>query len=86
MVAVFEDTANDGENTDSYYVNDKSETLYDALDALNLGGDDLTVTRMYLAGAPNDDDDGYYGFSTSDQYQEYDRKSDFLGDSYTQND
>lgn len=83
MVAVFEDTANDGQNTDSHYVNNKSETLYDALDNLNLGGDGLTVTRMYLAGAPNDNDDGYYGFSTDDIYKEYDRKADFVNNSYT---
>jgi hypothetical protein len=84
MVAVFEDTANDGENTDSYYVNNKSETLQYALEQLNLGGDGVTVTRMYLAGAPNDDEDGgYYGFSNNNTYQEYDRKADFLADSYT---
>jgi len=84
MVAVFEDTANDGQNTDEYYVNENSETLYDALNALNLGGDDLTVTRMYLAGAPSDSETGYDGFSTANQYREFDRKADFLASSYTQ--
>jgi len=76
MVAVFEDTANNGANTSDQTApgevgfNTMSNTLQETLQALNLGGDGVTVTRMYLAGAPNDgEDSGYYGFSNNPDYE-----------------
>ena len=83
MVAVFEDTANDGENTSDVYFNGNSKSLQTTLEELNLGGNGVTVTRFYLAGAPNDgEDSGYYGFSTDPTYKEYDFKAEYNADSY----
>ena len=84
MVAVFEDTANDGEYTDSYYQdNQNAQTLQQTLRNLPFGGS-ATVEKFYLAGAPNDHYDGFdNGFSTDSQYQEYATKSEFENHSYT---
>lgn len=85
MVAVFEDTANDGANTDptGYYDNNaNTSTLQDFVRAA-LDDNSVIVQRFYLAGAPATGDSGYEGFSTDDQYREYDTKAEFLG-GYTQ--
>jgi hypothetical protein len=84
MVAVFEDTANDGAHTDGYYQdNQNAQTLQQTLRNLPFGGS-ATVEKFYLAGAPNDGYDGYdNGFSTDSQYQEYATKYEFEQNSYT---
>jgi hypothetical protein len=87
MVAVFEDTLGNGDQTDpgEYYVNTKSQTVQQALrDALN--DSDISFERFYIYGAPSTGTDSVDGWSDSNTYQEYDRKSDFLNNSYTQND
>ena len=87
MVAVFEDTANDGMNinlADTPQLNNSnSTTLQEVLRALPFGGS-ATVEKFYLAGAPADHYDGYdNGFSTDNIYQEYDTKGQFDNNSYT---
>jgi hypothetical protein len=87
MIAVFEDTANDGYNIDladtPQLTNGNSTTLQEVLRALPFGGS-ATVEKFYLAGAPNDHYDGYdNGFSTDNIYQEYDTKGAFEANSYT---
>jgi hypothetical protein len=86
MVAVFEDTANDGEYTDPagyYQDNQSAQTLQQTLRNLPFGTS-ATVEKFYLAGAPNDHYDGYdNGFSTDNTYQEYATKSEFENNSYT---
>jgi hypothetical protein len=87
MIAVFEDTCGNGDLTDpgEHYNNNKSQTIQQALrDALD--DNDISFERFYLRGAPESGDNSNYGWSDSDTYQEYDRKSDFLNNSYTQND
>jgi hypothetical protein len=85
MVAVFEDTANDGNNSNqvSTGYNANATTLQDALQAAT--GESVMVERFYLFGAPATDTDQYYGFSNSNTYQEYDTKAQFINNSYTQN-
>jgi hypothetical protein len=89
MVAVFEDTANDGNNSDmtegpdSQIRNNNSTTLQEVLRALPFGNS-ATVEHFYLAGAPADHYDGYdNGFSTDPIYKEYATKYEFEQDSYT---
>jgi hypothetical protein len=88
MVAVFEDTANDGENSDmtegpdSQIRNSNSTTLQDVLRALPFGNN-ATVEQFYLAGAPADGNTSPDGFSTDSDYQEYATKYEFEQDSYT---
>ena len=90
MVAVFEDTANDGADTDidgltaegAVGFNANSSTLQDVVRAA-LDDSGVIVQRFYLAGAPATDDSGYEGFSTDTKYREYDTKAQFLG-GYTQ--
>ena len=85
MVAVFEDTLGNGEDTDpgQHYFNNKSQTIQTALrDALD--DNDISFERFYLRGAPQSGDNSNYGWSADNDYQEYDRKSDFLNNSYTQ--
>jgi hypothetical protein len=87
MVAVFEDTLGNGDLTDpgEYYVNNKSQTVQQALrDALDDGN--ISFERFYMYGAPETGTDSNYGWSDDNRYQEYDRKADFLSDSYTQYD
>ena len=82
MVAVFEDTANDGADTSDVYFNPNSSTLQDIVrTALDDNG--VIVQRFYLAGAPATGDSGYEGFSTDTKYREYDTKAEFLN-GYTQ--
>ena len=87
MVAVFEDTANDGEFTDPegvYNDNVNSTTLQDALRAVT-NNNGIYVERFYLYGAPAGGHDGSDGWSTNSTYREYDTKAQFLSGSYTQN-
>jgi hypothetical protein len=85
MVAVFEDTCGDGDNTDGYYNNNKSQTIQTALrDALDDGN--LEFDRWYLHGAPGTNFEPAEGWSSDNDYREYDRKADFLANSYTQYD
>ena len=90
MVAVFEDTFNDGSNTigiddpDSAGYNDMSTSLQNALQAA-LDNIDIYVMRMYLYGAPpSGSTDEDYGFSVQASRQEYDTKAEFVTSSYTQ--
>ena len=85
MVAVFEDTCGNGDLTDpgEHYNNDKSQTIQQALrDALDDGN--LEFSRQYLIGAPGINASDFEGFMSNDTYREFDRKSDFLNNSYTQ--
>ena len=84
MVAVFEDTFNDGSNTigiddpGSAGYNEMSTSLQNALQAA-LDNIDIYVMRMYLYGAPptgSTDED--YGFSVSNTRQEYELKREFV--------
>jgi hypothetical protein len=89
MVAVFEDTANDGfrtEQADEGEVgyNSNSKTLQDVLrDVMDDGN--LEVSRWYLVGAPGTNFSFGEGFDENDIYQEYDTKAQFM-DGYTQQD
>lgn len=86
MVAVFEDTANNGSETGlagsgEVGYNANSKTLETVIrDAT--GDNDIIVERYYLAGAPATGTTGYDGWSTEDQYQEYATKAEFLDNSY----
>lgn len=84
MVAVFEDTTNDGENTSpsgTVGYNGGSKTLQDIVREVT-GDGGIIVERMYLAGAPSTGATGYDGFSTEEQYQEYETKAEFEANSY----
>lgn len=90
VIAVFEDTANDGSNTElsnngEVGYNSNSKTLQTTLDDLNLGGQGPTVQRIYLYGAPNNNETNETGFSTEPSRQEYDTKAQFVDDSYVVN-
>lgn len=90
VIAVFEDTANDGANTElagngEVGYNPNSSTLQNTIDALNLGGQGPTVERIYLYGAPNNGNTNPEGFSTSPSRQEYDTKAQFVDNSYVVN-
>ena len=89
MIAVFEDTANDGYQTElsdegEVGYNNNSKTLQQTLEDLNLGGAGPSVQRFYLYGAPGNGDTGPdAGFSTQASRQEYDTKALFEDNSYT---
>lgn len=87
MIAVFEDTANNGADSEisgaAQLSNGKATTLHDALVAAT-GDNDIVVEQFYLFGAPETGTDDYYGFSGSDAYQEYTYKAEFVANSYTQ--
>jgi hypothetical protein len=90
VIAVFEDTANNGANTDlsdqgEVGYNSNSNTLEQTLTDLDLGGQGPTVQRIYLYGAPNNDETDPQGFSTQASRQEYDTKAQFVEDSYVVN-
>lgn len=87
VVAVFEDTANDGANTaqsgsGQVGYNNNSKTLEQTLTDLDLGGQGPTVERIYLYGAPNNGETDPTGFSTQPSRQEYDTKAQFEANSY----
>lgn len=85
MVAVFEDTFNDGDNTDpdGHYSNNKSTTLQQALRDV-LEDNSVYVERFYLYGAPSGGSDSPdEGFSSNSDYQEYNDKYTFDNESYT---
>jgi hypothetical protein len=73
IVGIFEDTFNNGGDTDDYYTNNKSETLEQALE--NATDGNVTVQQIYMYGGPGA---GGTGWETDSDYREYDRKSDFL--------
>ena len=88
MVAVFEDTFNDGSNTigidspDAAGYNDMSTSLQNALQAA-LDDNGIYVQRFYLYGAPpSGSNDPDLGFANSDTYREFDTKAEFE-DGYT---
>lgn len=75
MVAVFEDTFNDGPNTNISGVQAPNTNATTLQDAIRLAVDEsVVVQRMYLAGAPETNHVGYDGFSTESQYKEYETK------------
>ena len=89
MVAVFEDTANDGANTElsdngEVGYNANSSTLQEVLRTVADDGD-IEVSRWYLYGAPGTNFSAGEGFDQSNDYQEYDTKAQFIQNSYTQN-
>ena len=88
MVAVFDDTANDG--TNNYFAmdgnpgnyNDASKTLQQVVrDAT--GDSNAEVDRWYLHGAPGTNFEPAEGWSSDSDYQEYDTKGQFMN-GYTQ--
>jgi hypothetical protein len=85
MVAVFEDTANDGSNTagsgDVGY-NAASSTLQQVVRGAT-GDSNAEVSRWYLIGAPGTNYEDFEGFMSDDTYQEYDTKGQFMN-GYTQ--
>lgn len=88
-VGVFEDTFNNGNDTngidddsDKAGYNDMATTLQSALeDALEDG--DVDVTQVYMYGGYNGD---VGGWETSNDYQEYDTKADYADNSYLHDD
>jgi hypothetical protein len=84
MIAVYQDTANDGPNIDladtPQLTNSKATTLQQALQ--DATGDNVLVEEFYLAGAPESGTTDYTGFSTSNEYQEYTYKGDYDANSY----
>lgn len=84
IVGVFEDTFNNGDNTDpeGNYSNDMSETLEDTLRAIMDDGD-INVRRIYMYGAPETGHTGYDGWTENDNQREFDTKAEFENDSYT---
>jgi hypothetical protein len=87
MVAVFEDTANNGDSTElsgegEVGFNPGSTTLQNALQAA-LDDNSIYVERFYLYGAPGGGTDDDLGWSVNSAYAEPDLKRDFLN-GYTQ--
>jgi hypothetical protein len=81
MIAVFEDTCNNGNNTDpeEYYTdNANTSTLQDVVRAAT-GDSNAEVDRWYLHGAPGTNFEPAEGWSSDTDYQEYDTKAQFLG-------
>jgi hypothetical protein len=87
MIAVFEDTCNDGYRTDQSdegevgYNND-SQTLQQVVRAAT-GDSNAEVDRWYLHGAPGTNFEPAEGWSSDTDYQEYDTKGQFMN-GYTQ--
>ncbi|CAB4125264.1 hypothetical protein UFOVP181_80 [uncultured Caudovirales phage] len=80
MVAVFEDTFNNGNDTDPegvYTDNSMATTLQDALRAATDNGG-IYVERFYLYGAPAGGHDNSDGWSSNNTYQEYATKAEFV--------
>jgi hypothetical protein len=88
IVAVFEDTFNNGNLTDGVMgqadegnagYNGKSETLQDTLRAI-ADDNDINVEQIYMYGAPQTggNPDPSDGWATSDTYQEFDLKREFV--------
>jgi len=85
MVAVFEDTFNDGPNNDITGVqhpNTQATTLEQALQEVT-GNSSVNVQQFYLYGAPATNHNSYDGWSVNDIYQEYATKTEFEEYSYT---
>ena len=83
MVAVFEDTANDGyqtEQSDEGEVgyNNNSKTLQAVLREV-MDDSNLEVSRWYLYGAPGTNFEATEGWDSSSTYREYDTKAEFEG-------
>lgn len=93
MVAVFEDTMNNGYQTDINGLadeggpgyNNNSKTLQEVVREAT-GDSNLEISRQYLIGAPGWNYSDYEGFMSNNIYQEYDTKAQFIDNSYTQND
>jgi hypothetical protein len=92
IVGLFEDTLNNGADTDpgQHYFNSKSETLQAAIRSAYAGGGFRQSTygapevqEIYMYGAPWQNATDNDGWSSDNDYREYDRKSDFLN-GYTQ--
>jgi hypothetical protein len=90
IVGLYEDTFNNGIMTNgiddsnlSTGYNSKSETLQQALRAV-AGDSDINVEQIYMYGAPQTggNPDPSDGWATSDTYQEFDLKREFV-DGYT---
>ena len=81
MIAVFEDTFNNGNNTDpaEYYNNSQASTLQSALQQAT-GQGSIYVEQYYLYGAPGAS--GPQGWSSNSTYREYDTKGEFVDNSY----
>ena len=73
IVGLFEDTFNNGNDTENNYNNAKSETLEQALEDATDGN--VTVEQIYLYGGPGA---GGTGWETDPAYKEYDTKAEFL--------
>lgn len=91
MIGLFEDTFNNGNNTDPeefYTDNNMTETLEQAIqNVLDAGNydqpDDVQVTQMYMFGAPwNNPQDNNAGWSDDSNYAEPDYKRDFNNGPY----
>ena len=88
-VGVFEDTFNNGNDTNGIFddsdkagYNNMATTLQSALeDALEDG--DVDVTQVYMYGGYSNNSAGW---DTSNDYQEYDTKADFADNSYLHDD
>lgn len=76
MIAVFEDTCNNGADTSNIYLNPNSSTLQDVLRAV-MDDSNLEVSRWYLYGAPGTNFNSAEGWDQSNNYQEYDTKAEF---------
>jgi hypothetical protein len=88
-VGVFEDTFNNGNDTNGINDNDTNAgwnnmatTLKDALEAA-LADNNISVTQVYLYGGYSNN---AAGWDDSNQYQEYDTKADFADNSYLHDD
>ena len=88
IVGVFEDTFNNGNNTNGINDNDTkagwnnmSETLAEALQDMVDDGN-ITVDEIYMFGAPASDEAGY-GWEFDNDYEEYATKAEFDANSYT---
>jgi hypothetical protein len=90
MIAVFEDTANNGANTElsdegEVGFNSNSATLQSVLRDV-LDDSNLEVSRWYLYGAPGTNFEATEGWDDSGTYQEYDTKVQFMAGYTQQND
>lgn len=85
MIAVFEDTCNNGNNTDpeEYYTDNANTSTLQAVVRGATGDSNAEVDRWYLHGAPGTNFEAAEGWSSDTDYQEYDLKREFLG-GYTQ--
>jgi hypothetical protein len=82
-VGIFEDTFNNGNNTDpaGYYTdNNMATTLQTVLEDATDG--DVDVHQVWLYGGEHGDGENDNGFNSSDTYQEYGTKAEYEAESY----